>query len=94
MIILGRVALFRNFKQWLDGSFTCRKCGKEFNTMTFGYGEAICPDCYKGEQQFLFYDESYILNRLMIKLLNQKTQEPEPYDPHLMVQDYMPQVEV
>jgi hypothetical protein len=83
------------FSRWLSGSFTCMKCGREFNTMTFGYGEAICPDCFQGEQQFLFYDQTYWLNRLTAKLINhkQETPEPEPYDPHLMVQDYMPQIE-
>jgi hypothetical protein len=78
-------------KSWLSGSFTCRKCGREFNTMTFGYGEAICPDCYTGERQFLFHDQEYLLNRLTARLVKQE--EEELYDPHLTVQDYMPQIE-
>jgi hypothetical protein len=52
--------------KWLTGTFQCMKCGKEFHTMTFGYGEAICPDCYHGEKHFLIYDEKYWLNRLLV----------------------------
>jgi hypothetical protein len=36
-----------NLRKWLNGNFTCKKCGKEYNTMCFGFGETICPDCYK-----------------------------------------------
>jgi hypothetical protein len=35
--------------------------------MTFGYGEAICPDCYNGEKKFIFLDNSFILNRLILR---------------------------
>lgn len=36
--------------------------------MTFGFGKSICPDCYKGEDDFLFPDASYVLNRLLLRL--------------------------
>ncbi len=38
--------------------------------MSFGFGEAICPDCYQGEHTFLFFDESYLLNRIITRLQN------------------------
>ena len=40
--------------------------------MCFGYGEAICPDCYDGEQSFLSFDNSYWLNRITAHLLNHR----------------------
>jgi len=45
--------------------------------MTFGYGATICPDCYDGEQPFLFFDDKYWLNRIMMKLLGQWEQNIE-----------------
>jgi len=33
--------------------------------MSFGYGEAICPNCYNGEKQFIFFDKNYVLNRII-----------------------------
>jgi hypothetical protein len=85
---------FEKFTRWLNGSFTCRKCGHQFNTMTFGYGTAVCPQCYRGEEQFIFFDQSYWLNRIMAKLVKhqEEPKEEEPYDPLLMVQDYMPEI--
>jgi hypothetical protein len=64
-------------QRWLTGTFTCTKCGKEYQTMSFGYGEAICPDCYHGEPQFLNYDDNYWLNRIITKLVNHKKPTPE-----------------
>lgn len=58
-------------RRWLKGSLTCIKCGKEFQILSFGYGEAICPNCYESEGRFLFYDTSYWLNRLI---------QPQRYD--------------
>ena len=37
--------------------------------MTFGYGAAICPECYEGEGGFLFFDGGYWLNRVLMRLL-------------------------
>lgn len=37
--------------------------------MSIGYGDAICPQCYNGEEHFIFFDNSYWLNRLLIKLI-------------------------
>lgn len=54
-----------NLERWLRGDFTCRKCGVKSNSITLGYGEMICPNCYKGEQPFIFLDMSFILNRLL-----------------------------
>lgn len=61
--------MFKNFIKWLKGMFICTKCGKTYYIMTFGFGSAICPYCYDGEQ-FLEYDTSFILNRLIIHLFN------------------------
>jgi len=52
---------YTKLRRWLRGTFTCTKCGQTFSTMSFGYGEAICPDCYKGEKNFLFFDKGYWL---------------------------------
>ena len=38
--------------------------------MFFGYGETICPNCYEGEQPYIFFEESYWLNRIIARLLN------------------------
>ena len=77
---------FEKFRRWLKGSFFCKKCRREFHTMCFGFGEAICPDCYKGEQPFLFFDNSYLLNRITAHLLNQRTTQTDSpsYDPTLI----------
>lgn len=63
---------FSDLHKWLGGSFTCRKCGREMHAMTFGFGYAICPDCYNGERRFISFDEKYWLNRIVNRLLNQK----------------------
>ena len=36
--------------------------------MSFGYGEAVCPECYINMEPFLTLDESYWLNRLLLRL--------------------------
>jgi len=41
--------------------------------MNFGFGEAICPSCYNGEQPFLFLDDSFFLNRIISLHLRQKS---------------------
>ena len=48
------------------------KCGKTFSIMSFGYGKAICPECYEGEQPFIFLDEDFYLNRVMKNLISKK----------------------
>jgi hypothetical protein len=80
------------FRRWLKGSFDCKKCGREFHTMCFGLGEAICPNCYNGEQPFLYFDDSYWLNRVTAHLLNQRATQKEPhfYDPILIPQTSIP----
>jgi|GEM_PF-6350331 len=82
------MALFEKFHRWLRGSFVCRKCGRRFHTMCFGFGEAICPDCYDGERQFLFFDNSYWLNRIIDHLINPGARPSKPHslDPALMHQ--------
>lgn len=40
--------------------------------MTFGFGTAVCPDCYDGEQPFLFFDDGFWLNRVMTKILDRR----------------------
>lgn len=49
--------------------------------MCFGFGEAICPDCYEGEEKFLFFDNRYWLNRIMARVFNQRTPTSEPISP-------------
>jgi hypothetical protein len=43
---------------------------KEFHAMSFGFGEIICPNCYNHEEEFIFLDESYLLNKLIVKNVN------------------------
>ena len=71
VLLHGGLLVSRLYK-WLGGMFTCVKCHKEVHIMSFGYGEAICPDCYDGEHPFIFYDCSYLLNRIVTRLNNQK----------------------
>jgi hypothetical protein len=40
--------------------------------MSFGYGESICPDCYDGEQPFIFLDDSFWLNRVLARCARPK----------------------
>ena len=54
--MIGRVYL-EKIKKWLNGSFICKKCGRNCYLMTFGYGKCICPDCYNGENPFIFYED-------------------------------------
>ena len=75
------MSLFGKFRRWLNGCFVCEKCGREVYTMCFGYGEAICPDCYDGEQPFLFFDDSYWLNRITARLLKHRASRLKPYSP-------------
>jgi len=60
--------------------------------MCFGYGEAICPDCYDWEQPFLFLDGSYWLNRITAHLLNHRASQLKPYspDPILIQRNHIP----
>ena len=62
--------MFERLHRWLSGSFNCVKCGKRMYMMTFGYGEAICPDCYNGEKKFIFLDNTFILNRIILRSAN------------------------
>lgn len=68
--------LLKNFRRWLSGNFTCIECGNRFHTMHFGFGKAICPNCHNGGQSFLFFDDSYWLNRLMSKLVSKNRPKP------------------
>jgi hypothetical protein len=59
-------SFWQRFRRWLSGEFTCRKCGKTwYSYASFGFGEMICPDCYRGEQPWLFPDMNCWLNRLL-----------------------------
>ena len=49
--------------------------------MSFGYGETICPNCYDGENNFIFLDKSYWLNRLLSRNIEQDI-------PHKKLKDY------
>jgi len=58
------VRLYLALRKWLRGQFTCIKCGKIFYAFIFGYGKAICPDCYQGETPFIFFEDP-IMRRLI-----------------------------
>lgn len=45
--------------------------------MSFGFGETICPTCYRGEQPFVFFDEKYWLNRIITHYMKQGTMHKE-----------------
>ena len=87
-------SLFERFDRWLSGSFNCIKCGKRMYLMSFGYGETICPHCYTGEEDFIFLDSGYWLNRLISKFIKQGTrpQKLEDFDEiileHVQREDY------
>ncbi|MCZ2809683.1 MAG: hypothetical protein O2V44_10045 [Candidatus Bathyarchaeota archaeon] len=70
--------VFEKLSFWMKGRFVCRKCGREFHAFSFGFGEAICPDCYEGEPEFLFLDTRYWLNRIMIHLTGQEIPKIKP----------------
>jgi hypothetical protein len=61
--------MFSKFREWVNGTFICKKCGRTCQVMSFGSGSCICPDCYTGEDRFLFFDGSYFLNRLLLSLI-------------------------
>ena len=61
--------LFSKIMRWLNGDFVCLKCKKELNAMWFGYGAALCPDCYNGEEKYVWFDDSFVLNRFCNWLL-------------------------
>ena len=60
--------MFDNFRRWLNGEFTCSKCDKRVFALHFGFGETICPGCYKGEVPLVRLDKSYILNRILANI--------------------------
>ena len=72
------IKMFELLRRWLSGSFTCKKCGKNNHLYAFGFGECICPECYEDEKQFLFFDNSYILNRLLNMLQKRSTGDKYP----------------
>ena len=51
------------------------------NLLTFGYGNAICPQCFDGEEKIIFLDNGYLLNRLLSRFI-----QPRPY--HQKIDDY------
>jgi hypothetical protein len=61
--------VFEKFRLWLEGYFVCVRCGEVFFPFSFGFGKAICPECYSGERTFMVFDEGFWLNRLMRKFL-------------------------
>ena len=69
--------MFENLHRWLNGVFTCRKCDREFHAFSLGYGDVICPDCYNGETSFIFYDNTFWLNRLLTRLSPTRVFQPD-----------------
>ena len=74
------MALFADFFRWLRGSFVCVRCGREFHLSTFGFGRAFCPDCYRGEGDFIFFDDGFWLNRLMMRFMGRGGAGPNAFD--------------
>ncbi len=66
------MSLFNKILSFFRGSFVCEKCGRQFYAMCFGYGETVCPDCYHGERHFISFDDDFILNRMMAKVMDQR----------------------
>jgi len=58
------VRLYLALRKWINGTFTCIRCGKTFHLMIFGYGKTICPDCYRGGNPWIFFEDP-IMRRLM-----------------------------
>jgi hypothetical protein len=46
--------LLQRVRWWLQGRWTCIRCGRVWHGFTFGYGDFICPLCFKGEQPWLW----------------------------------------
>ena len=65
------MSMFGNFFRWLSGSFVCVKCGRGVRLFTFGYGATVCPDCYRGEQPFVFFDDRFWMNRFLMRFVGQ-----------------------
>ncbi|MFX0211215.1 MAG: hypothetical protein ACFFDT_34865, partial [Candidatus Hodarchaeota archaeon] len=61
LALIGR--LYLAIRRWLSSHFVCRKCGKTYHLMTFGYGTCICPDCFEGENPIVFFEDP-IMRRL------------------------------
>ena len=64
--------MFEQIRKWLSGTFICIKCEKEYHIFSFGFGLGICPDCYTNEKKIIFIDNSYFLNRLVIRLAKKR----------------------
>ena len=73
------------------------KCGRGVRLFTFGYGATVCPDCYRGEQPFVFFDDRFWMNRFLMRFVGQSGGQLESLD-EVSVQDYPthgePEIEV
>ena len=78
------MALFADVFRWLRGSFVCVKCGREFHLSTFGFGKVVCPGCYRGEEEFIFFDDGFWLNRLMMRFMGRGGLQQKDLDPALI----------
>jgi len=54
------------------------KCGRGVRLFTFGYGAMVCPECYRGEQPFVFFDDRFWMNRVLIRFVGQSGHRLEP----------------
>ena len=62
--------MFDKLRSWLRGEYTCRKCGETVYSVTsFGTGEIICHECYKGEQPFIFPERNLVIFGSLIWLI-------------------------
>jgi len=46
------VNLLRRIAWWLKGRYVCVRCGEVWYAFNFGYGDFICPLCFKGENHW------------------------------------------
>lgn len=53
--------------KFLNGEFTCMRCGKIWNSHGLGFGKMVCPECYTHEDLYTWFrpNMNYWLNRLM-----------------------------
>ena len=55
--------------------------------MSFGYGKTLCPVCYNGEDDYIFPDYGYWLNRLLYRFIpDKKNSKKEKFYDEIMLE--------
>jgi hypothetical protein len=62
--------------------------------MSFGYGTGICPSCYDNEENFLFLDKEYWLNRILIRLYKKEYEKQHDEYDEILLHDMMVEHEI